>query len=103
MVAHDNLNPEQFYHASPHPFSEGDQVEPGHAPVGSMKPKEHVFVTTSKSNAKQWARQMGGAAYSVSAPREYEPDPLPTGRGEYQTRESLTVQGRVYKSRGKAA
>jgi len=42
---------------------------------------------------------MGGSVYGVSAPHEYEPDPLPTGKGEYQTRESLTVQGRV-KSRG---
>lgn len=101
MSADQNLNPQQFYHASPHNFSPGDVIEPGHSPVASSGKQSHVFVTTSLPNAKSWAKHgmEGGAVYQTSAPGKYEPDPLPTGKDEYRTRENLTVQKRVYKAR----
>ncbi len=109
MAASDHLNPVQFYHASPHEFAPGDRVEPGHATVfgnASMggPPAAHVYVTTSRRNAVQWARstETRGYVYQVGAPVQMEPDPIPTGRGEYRTRESLPVIRKVSSHRGLA-
>jgi hypothetical protein len=83
------------YHASPHEFAVGDLVEPGHPPAYGGRPHDHVFFTLDRRNAMTWARTgpRPAAVYEVAMPGEYEPDPRPCGREEYQTRESLRVIG----------
>jgi hypothetical protein len=105
MAAIDNLSPPQFYHASPHAFAVGDQVEPGHEPVASGRQQDHVFVTSNRRNALTWAKHGmdNGNVYKVSTPKDYEPDPVPTGKDEFRTKESLTVTGRLHTRNGGVA
>lgn len=86
----------RWYHASPHVFGPGDPVEPGHPPAYSAHRQDHVYLTTSLRNARQWAASAEAGpdhVYEVTAPGRYEPDPNPTGAREYRTRESVRVVG----------
>jgi rifampin ADP-ribosylating transferase len=107
MSASDHLSPQQFYHGTPQRFQPGDVIAPGHEPHSGIR-TEHVFLSTSKRNAKgwgasddpatgEWARW--GHVYEVTTPTSYEPDHAGnavTGtRANYKTREPVTVVRKV--------
>lgn len=102
MAARDHLNPVQFYHGSSQLFEPGDVIEPGHEPQNSMRPRHHVFLSSTQRNARLWGARVGeddelhgGHVYEVSMPPEYEPDETgnrTTGtKANYKTRHPVTV------------
>lgn len=105
MSADDHLSGLQFFHGSPRLFAPGDVVEPGHEPHSGIA-SEHVFLSTTKRNARLWGsapddndRLRGGHVYHVTTPSVYEPDHsgnAATGtRANYKTREPVTVVRKV--------
>lgn len=105
MSASDHLQPAQFFHGSPRKFAPGDVIESGHASHSGV-PAEHVFLSTTRRNAKLWGSTpdadgtlRGGHVYEVTAPASYEPDEAgnsATGtKANYRTREPVTVVRKV--------
>lgn len=105
MAASDHLG-SQFYHGSPHKFSPGDTIQPGHESRHTGIPNEHVFLSSSKRNAKLWGGSAddtgslrGGHVYEVSNPTTLEPDEAgnqaTNTKANYRTKEPVTVIRKV--------
>lgn len=64
MSAQDHLNPQQFYHGTPHEFKPGEMVEPG-------RMMDHAYASTSAAVARGY----GNRVYQVEFTGPSEPDP----------------------------
>lgn len=86
MAAQDNLNPQQFYHGTAHPFQPGDVVEPGHpSNWGRLSRRDAVSATMSRAEAHDYAdtaqrtqssrgnRDARARVYKVAPIGEYAP------------------------------
>lgn len=72
MAADDHLSDSQFYyHGTNARIRKGGMIEPGHKPLNSPEPQEHVYMTPHYEAAADWGKHV----YMVQPTGPVEPDP----------------------------
>ncbi len=76
MPAHDAMNQRQFFHGTTAALTPGtDQVEPGHEPVWGDSNDEHVYFTSNRKAAGDWAGKSAKYDLGGAPPRVYKVQP----------------------------
>lgn len=71
----DPMSTDVFYHASDKRFGRGRMLTPGHEPLNSPEPQEHVYFGKTPEDVEGWGKRV----YAVQPQGDYEDDPHTPG------------------------
>ena len=100
-MSHRALNPEQFFHVSPHDLPEGTVLRPGHGENFEDKTSQGdvVSMASSHASALEWGAIIGAGRHRVMHLYHVEPseEPKEVESGFYSMREHQAPSAKVVK------